>query len=671
MSRYIKTPAYPDRMPVDISFVFADEKPAGKHGFCKANGDAFSFADGTLARFWGVNFNGGANFPEHDYAEKVARRLAQAGCNLVRFHQLDAEWDTPNIYSYTKGPRVKTSRELDPVSLDHLDYLIYCLKEQGIYVYFDMMTYRRFKSGDDVPYANLLGDSAKPYSIFDRRMIELQKEFADQIWNRVNKYTGLAYKDDPVIAMVEITNECDLFLEFPAEKGDNVPYYTEEFKQLFKAWVEKKGVDYDWETYSMYDPSETMVNFKIELTESYYQEMADHLRAIGVKVPITGTNWTHKHPDNVISQEHMDFLDDHHYFYDWRWGETEKCCGNAQIVEAKAPMKGPTYMRVNNRPYFISEWDIPWPNCYRAEGPIYYAAIAALQNWGGLAIHTYAYGTDLDKNSILGKEISSDTIGGIAYREGVFTTWNDPAKFGLFQHSALIFRRGDVSPANTKIGMNVTNRQKLALKFAGTGILDVHRVATILPGEEPVGCEECYNDTDATPVWTDDPNVLQSDTGELRKNMKKKIAFIDTPRTKAVYGKLNAAKFSAGSGDAMATSGLAVQGKTDFGVIVLSSLTDDPTEKSDNMLLSTIGRARNTDAQFDGDKMIETGRAPILSEVIQAKITIKTERTDLAVWGVNAEGYYVGKRPAKFEDGWMTFEVGNEFPASYYLIVAE
>lgn len=33
MSRYIPMPAYPDRMPADISFVFEDEKPACKQGF--------------------------------------------------------------------------------------------------------------------------------------------------------------------------------------------------------------------------------------------------------------------------------------------------------------------------------------------------------------------------------------------------------------------------------------------------------------------------------------------------------------------------------------------------------------------------------------------------------------------------------------------------------------
>ena len=127
MSRYIPQPAYPDNMPVDISFVFESEKPAGKRGFVKAVGEQLQFEDGTPVRFWGVNFNGGACFPDKTYAPKVARRLAQAGCNMVRFHQLDAEWDTPNLFSFRKGKRISDTRHLDPKSLDALDYLIHCL----------------------------------------------------------------------------------------------------------------------------------------------------------------------------------------------------------------------------------------------------------------------------------------------------------------------------------------------------------------------------------------------------------------------------------------------------------------------------------------------------------------------------------------------------------------
>ena len=141
MSKWIPWPSYYDDVPLDLRFVYNDA-PAGKHGFVHAEGRDLVFEDGTPARFWGTNFNGAANFPEFDYAEKVARRLAKIGCNIVRFHQLDSEWHTPNIFQFTKGKRLDRTTELDPESMKRLDYLIYCLKREGIYVYMDVFTYR-------------------------------------------------------------------------------------------------------------------------------------------------------------------------------------------------------------------------------------------------------------------------------------------------------------------------------------------------------------------------------------------------------------------------------------------------------------------------------------------------------------------------------------------------
>ena len=671
MSKYIPTPAYPDMMPVDISFVFADEKPAGKHGFVKPDGDHFIFEDGTPARFWGVNFNGGANFPEHEDARKVARRLAQAGCNIVRFHQLDAEWDTPNIYAFTKGKRVTTTRELDPESMDRLDYLIYALKEQGIYVYFDMMTYRKFKSGDGLELAKELKDSAKPYSIVNRRMIQLQKEFCDQIWNRYNPYTKLLYKDDPVFAMTEITNECDLFeMKGWIGKHDNSFPYVWELRLSFKAWLEKNGIDYDWENCELWLKEHPLIDWKLDVTMAYYQEMYDYMRSIGVKIPITGTNWLHNSHANTIAEKNMDFSDGHHYYYDWRWGEEDKFCANEQINGYKSIFPNLGTMHLDNKPYFVSEWDMPWPNSYRAEGPIYYAAVSALQDWAGMAIHTYAYSPKLENMKILGKEVSSSTIGGIPYREGIFSTWNDPAKFGLFQHCALIVRRADISPANKKIACQYPKTLEKVVSTAYADGLEKHRLTSVEYGQQGVGADETISIADH--IQWEDPNLVVSDNGQMWRNITKKFGGIDTERTKVVYGRLTAGRnASAGAMSGTEVNGMKVVSKTDFAVIALSSLSNDPIEVADNMLLTTIGRARNTDQVYDGDKMIEYGKAPILSEVINATISITTQRDDLKVWGVNAEGFYVGKIPTKLEDGILTFTVGEKFPASYYLIVAE
>jgi len=239
MSHYFPMPAFPDKMPVDISFVFEDEKPAGKHGFLKVDGENLRFEDGTLAKFWGVNFNGGACFPDKDYAPKVAQRLAQAGCNIVRFHQLDAEFGSPNIFAYTKGRLVRTTRQLDPKSMDALDYLVYCLKQEGIYIYLDMLTYRQFKEADGVVDAHLLPPAAKPWCITDPVLLQLQKEFATQLWTHHNPYTNLDYKDDPVFVFTEIINESDLF-----QMGSNTifdkpehAYYNRQMRLMFRDWL--------------------------------------------------------------------------------------------------------------------------------------------------------------------------------------------------------------------------------------------------------------------------------------------------------------------------------------------------------------------------------------------------------------------------------------------------
>ena len=117
-SKYIPYPFYWDDTPIDISFVFKGEKPAGKHGFLKVSGGKFVFEDGTKAKFWGTNFNNGLNFPPFDFTEKIAERLAKIGINIVRFHQMDAEWANPNIFQFSKGERIGNTLSLDPKSVN-------------------------------------------------------------------------------------------------------------------------------------------------------------------------------------------------------------------------------------------------------------------------------------------------------------------------------------------------------------------------------------------------------------------------------------------------------------------------------------------------------------------------------------------------------------------------
>ena len=668
MSRYFPTPARYDRMPVDISFVFQDEMPAGKHGFVKADGDNFRFDDGTAVKFWGVLFNGGANFPEHDYAEKVARRLAMAGVNLVRLHQLDAEWGLPNIYQTYAGPPLKTTRNLSQESLERLDYLIACLKKWGIYVAVDMVTYRKYKSGDGVKFAELLTDTARGYSMYDPVMIELQKEFCTKFWNHYNPHTGLCYKDDPAFVMCCIANENDLFVDYShMTTYHRIPYYDDMLRGMFEKWLTEQGIEYDAWGCDLFTKDKPMIDFKLALTEKFYTEMMDHIRSLGVKIPLTGTNWLRG--DAMVKASRLcDFTDSHKYVYDWHWGEYDKITFHKPLTDGESLIGDMAKAKIPGKPVFFSEWDVPWPNSYRAVATPYFAAVACLQNWAGLSVHTYSYGTHLAEIDRLGKESISSTVGGFPYREGIFSVWNDPAKFGLFYHGALMLRRNDVKPADTSVGVRITDMAAQE-RTAFTSLIERHRVTSIW--EDTPGFDWVVDDKEK--VAREDPKRIVADNGQMWRNLARSIGAVDSPRTKIAYGFLGrgGAEHIRRKSKLVKLSGMAVECYTDFGVVALSSLTDEPTETSGHMLLTTIGRARNTGAEFDGEKMIEVGHGPIMSEIIEADISIKTDKPNLRVWGVNADGYYVGNLDTRYEDGWLSFHTGERFPAQYYLISEE
>ena len=137
-----------------------------------------------------------------------------SGYNLIRIHQEDANWVRPNIF----GGNAQDTRHLDRRSLDAIDYWIKCLKDEGVYVWLDMHYLREIKRGDGVTRGWDEIARAKGvmwgFNYVNPQLIELMKEFQHQYSSHVNRYTGFAYKDDPAVVGVLITNENDLTFHF-------------------------------------------------------------------------------------------------------------------------------------------------------------------------------------------------------------------------------------------------------------------------------------------------------------------------------------------------------------------------------------------------------------------------------------------------------------------------
>ncbi|HEX8199532.1 MAG TPA: hypothetical protein VF590_03530, partial [Isosphaeraceae bacterium] len=215
--------------------------PAGADGFIRVEGAHLVRPDGSRFRIWGVNLSGPDCFPTHDEAARLAADLARMGVNCVRLHHLDNSWGR-NIFDAARGD----TRHLDPESRDRLDFLVARLKDRGIYSNLNLNVSRNYLPGDAVRDAPLLG-SGKSATLFNDRLIELQREYARQLLTHANPYTGRPYRAEPAVAVVEIVNENSLLeawvegrltgtTDWPA-MPPIPPSYAEELTDRYNLWL--------------------------------------------------------------------------------------------------------------------------------------------------------------------------------------------------------------------------------------------------------------------------------------------------------------------------------------------------------------------------------------------------------------------------------------------------
>lgn len=206
---------------------------AGSRGFLGTKDGRFAFESGD-ARFLGTNICFGANFPEKEKAEFLARSLSRFGISVVRLHHMDSR----DIWGDNAS---KTQTEIDPKQLDKLDYLIYCLQQEGVYVNINLHVSRAFDERDGFENSDALPTQNKGVDNFERRMIEFQKKYARDLLTHVNPYTGKAYVDDPGVAVIEINNENSIVASWSWGELDKLPKpYCDEFQKLWNDWLIQK-----------------------------------------------------------------------------------------------------------------------------------------------------------------------------------------------------------------------------------------------------------------------------------------------------------------------------------------------------------------------------------------------------------------------------------------------
>ena len=481
-----------------LNFSHLLDAPAGKHGFVQAHDGHLLFENGQRARFFGFNFPGGGMMPTHETAEKYAERLATMGCNVVRLHAADhLRTNKISLIDYSKG----NSLELDPVSLDRVHYFISQLKRRGVYVQVDLYCYRAFLSGDELDYPGEPNRPVKSVTYYNKRLIELQKEYARRYLTAVNPYTGLALTDEPAVMCVQITNENSLFWGGPSDLAmpTGRQPYEQELKARFNCWLleqyhSRDGLVQAWtregecalqgdedpakgtvQTWPLGDFCQPWVDhrawwtgtesparyadyvrFGTELMRNYYREMRDYLIEIGVKVPINGNNLTNGVAD-IYASANTDLMEDNAY-YNHPLGDAKATSFHFRESVRMDPRTTtyPDYRVrdnhllqqlasscVSGKPFVVSEWNEYAGMPFHSTSFIAQAAYACLQDWDGLILYAYCHANDYN-------DINTERM------THVYAAFNDPSFTCQIGVLASIFLQGLVKSARNLIDVCYT-----------------------------------------------------------------------------------------------------------------------------------------------------------------------------------------------------------------------
>jgi hypothetical protein len=587
--------------PVDLSFLNAPEKPAGKRGFVKASGEQLRFADNTPARFWGTNLSAYTLFTTpDDVIKQQARRLSMLGFNLVRLHHHDSPWVNPNIF----GARATTqdTQQLSAESLAKLDWWIKCLKDEGIYVWLDLHVERALMPADKIMGFDEIrkGEnvaSLKGYAYVNITMQQAMKRFAEAYVSHVNPHTGLAYKDDPAIAALLITNENDITHHFgnallPDKK---VPTHSQIYMAEADAFASQYNLPQSltWRAWE-HGPAKLFLN---DLERRFNVEMIQHLRQLGVKVPIVTTStWGLNGLSSLPALTAGDAIDVHSYG------------GTGQLEKNPLTSEGLLHWiaagQVVGKPLTVTEWNAePFPTPDRHTLPLYMAGMASHQGWDALMQYAYS-----QERLTEGWRTASN-----------WHAYNDPGLLATLPAAALMYRRGDVREATTSyifapaaatlFGQRITPANAAALRTAAEkGKLQIAMPQTEeLPWlqRSPIPANaQVLQDPNHSLLEANATEVI-SDTGELTRNWQKGIYRIDTALTQAATGWIG--------GEALTLSDIEILAKTPYASVAVQSLDGAPLKQSRHMLISLGTRAIPKDVK----------KTPFYTEPLEGTLSIK------------------------------------------------
>ncbi len=655
------------------------DKPAGRHGMTKIDGDHLSFADNTAAVFWGVNNCNQGCAPKKDEADRRAAFYAKYGVNAVRQHKFMQTICEPD-----------DATTITAANWELFDYNFAALKKVGIYSGWSPIYYLQIKPGNKAALvageelSSKVGGNTMGLVNFAPDLQQLHIDLLVKLLKHKNPLTGLTYAEDPALAYLEIQNEDDIFWWSTDKQVLACPTYKKMFCKQFCDWLRIKykdqaGLLAAWGPRALNAFKDHLDNesldqdaifpncnpwfvgpdgmkmakeqgteqrlfdafrFLADCQTKYYAKVTAAVRAAGYKGPLIGSPWQAaeglSHYYNIYCDQQVGILDRHNYFgggtpNGWQFAPT-KFDNSSMLSHPGSGLLSSGLQLVTGHPFSLSEWDTQLPNDWLAEGaPIIAAYGMGLQGWS----MSYQFASD-----------GSGFSDAVDHRQpwGGSTLWNTdvPTKIGIYPALARMIYSGDIKrgPVISQRKLSLAELEQGKVGFAETVKQqgDVKSISGAVPpeaiaaGRVEITCTDKPSDTkeDKKADKKDDIKPLDMaayTSGTIITSATKQLAWdtagqgcftIDAPGTKAVVGFAPKRAFTLGQAT--------ITIDNPFAVVFITSLErgkDIATAKS--LLVTAVARARNTGMRFNaaGDTIEDIGKAPMLLEGVQATITIK------------------------------------------------
>ncbi len=649
------------------------------------NGKLTYKADGRRLRFMCAPLvftrpHGG--FPEHKAADELAKQLKMHGYNLARLHYIDTSLMTGRHRDF----------DYDPEQVDRFHYLLAALKKQGVYWMIDAATSWNGAYGGVKPHRFARVHHLHHDVHYDEASRAHWKEMVRTILNVRNKYTGSIILRDPALVIVTLMNESGL--GFLSRKG-----YSDEIKEGYLRWlIDKsskgryKSVPERWE---VSDAAAMMQQYLTEVEESTLNWMTNFVRGLGYEGLITGFN-NGKTLQSSAVRRNLDLVSVHDY-YDLpsRFvGTGSRQKGTSSIGDFLPHIQYLAASRHDGKPFIVDEYDHPYWSQWRRESGVSLAGYASLQDWDGICRYANPVSLEYNPEGVIRKKA--------LYPFGIGL---DPVGRASETLAALMYRRGDVSPAVGKVKIKLNEKDYFS-DNAGAKYIpqDIARLGFItglsiisqsedgslevkLYEPDSVGLMSRlmkHNDTNwrARLQWlrenrnggwlsetANNTFVTTSDTGEIRIDALNKKMEVVTANTEAAVFE---------SGFPLKLGNMSIEKSNVPALISLSTLDGKEIKQSDHMLLIVATDAVSSSVEFaEGRKKIKNiGRLPVLIEPVKVSISLKlVEHKGLVLYALGLDGGRTQKLPMVYSESGILLNIDVSSlemgPTTYFELVRE